>query len=141
MHVGIIAACLPTLKPLFAQFFGQISNYAFSRDRTGRSANTNTPFRSTGYMKHSDSQFSDSVALKEVNNGSQMYSGNPDEGGQNAAHNSNVYQVGISRSGSKHWRTQSAAGESDDSILAHDDSRTPARGMVILRTTEVNVTH
>lgn len=44
MHVGILAACLPTLKPLFASFFGRIRGLT-----KGRLTET-----SDGYVRHDE---------------------------------------------------------------------------------------
>ncbi|KAL5385047.1 hypothetical protein PMIN06_012856 [Paraphaeosphaeria minitans] len=54
MNVGITAANLPTLKPLFACFFTSLRTTLGSYgSRAGTSALA-TPYRSTGYMKHDE---------------------------------------------------------------------------------------
>ncbi|KAF2437350.1 hypothetical protein P171DRAFT_373490 [Karstenula rhodostoma CBS 690.94] len=56
MNVGIIAANLPTLKPLVARFFTSLRTIAGSYgSRAGRSTLA-TPYKSTGYMKHGEGQ-------------------------------------------------------------------------------------
>lgn len=130
MNIGITAANLPTLKPLFASFFGHIKSLTNGSNgrTTGRSAGY--AFRgSSGYLKQSDfgveSPATASFALSNL-------SGNAEKG----------YRV-------KSWdrRRQSQAGESDESILrecgvgvgrGEGIGRVPS-GRVIVKTTEVNV--
>ena len=91
-------------------------------------------------MKYGDSRTQDSILLKAVTGKSNTQS-RIDEAGW--AQDSEVYKVGVTRSGSRRWRKeQSPAGENDGSILAHDKSGEGPMppGMVIVRTTEVNVT-
>ncbi|KAJ8118375.1 hypothetical protein OPT61_g632 [Boeremia exigua] len=55
MNVGIIAANLPTLKPLFANFFGHMRTFTKGRSTASRSGpGLSGPFRSNGYHKHDD---------------------------------------------------------------------------------------
>lgn len=142
MHVGIVAACLPTLKPMFAQFFGQLSTYAFSRDRTGRSAGRSQPFRSKGYMKQGDSlsQGQDSFAMKSIGGASQVQSSRIVAEGQ--GYGNETYRASVMRTSSRRWRRQNQTGDSDENILGHCDAGQPGvpSGMVIVRTTEVDVT-
>ncbi|KAG9194707.1 hypothetical protein G6011_04742 [Alternaria panax] len=70
MHIGIIAACLPTMKPLFANFFGQVRSLATKGRTTGSNGLNSTPFRSNGYMKHNDMRPGDSFAMKNMSDNS-----------------------------------------------------------------------
>jgi hypothetical protein len=143
MHVGIIASCLPTLKPLFASFFGQISIITKGRT-TGSGGLNSTPFRSNGYLKHNDR--SNHFAMKNMSEGSQSTGRDPYA--EDAVLGKETYTVeagrGIGRAGGLS-RTRSQAGESDESILSHDGPTTGQRrvsvprGMTIVRTTEVNI--
>lgn len=139
MHVGILAACLPTLKPLFSNFFGSIRT--FTKGRTSRTTGSgiSTPFKSNGYMKHPDDQGQGSFAMKNLSEGSQSRSRDPYEEDVVMGKDKS-YTVEAGR-GRLH-RPRSQAGESDESILSHDAPRTRsslARGMTIIKTTEVNV--
>lgn len=140
MHVGIIAACLPTLKPLFANFFGQIRTLT-----KGRTANTgsgiSTPFKSNGYMKQEDSRNGNSYAMKNMSESSQSQSRDPYD--EDVILGKDTYNVKAAGGGRLN-RMRSQAGESDESILSHDEPAggarsSMARGMTIVRTTEVNV--
>jgi hypothetical protein len=121
MHIGILAACLPTLKPLFASFFGQIRTFT-----KGRTTGSNTPFKGSGYVRHTDGN---SFALKNLSDASQ--SRNPYE--EDMVIGKESYIVGGRRA-----RRQSGGGESDESILGHGKRR--SNGLAIVKTTEVSVT-
>lgn len=66
MHVAILAACLPTLKPLFASFFGQIRTFT-----RGRTTSPNTPNRGSGYVRQENEDF---FTLKNLSEGAQSSS-------------------------------------------------------------------
>jgi hypothetical protein len=124
MHIGILAACLPTLKPLFASFFGQIRT--FTKGRT--TGSHNAPFKGSGYVRHDDGH---SFALKNLSGSSQSR---------------NVYDEDVVLgketyivSNGRRAKRVSGAGESDESILSHG-KRASGRGLAIVRTTEVSVT-
>ena len=122
MNVGITAANLPTLKPLFASFFGHVR--AITSGSNGRSTGISAPFKSSGYLKQSDAGL-DSPA------GTSFAMSNMSKGGRDADK---------SFGGSKHWKRGSVAGESDESILREHGGvgRMPS-GRVIVRTTEVDI--
>ena len=68
MNTGIIAACLPTLKPLAADFFGVVSALT-SGDRYGSRYASNGPSRvnaSKGYLKQQDRSGTQSFAMGNV---------------------------------------------------------------------------
>lgn len=119
MNVGIIAACLPTLKPLFANFFGQIR--ALTSGSVGRSAGLSGPFKSSGYLKQNDRSDGGSYAMNNFSvDASMSKEGAVIYGGPNNR--------------DRRW---SKAAESDESILPHQGAA--PKGKVIVRTTEVNV--
>jgi hypothetical protein len=130
MNVGIIAACLPTLKPLFASFFNHI------RAMTGGSSGHSSGYKSNGYYKQNDRKETgtSSIALKNMTPSTTTTS-----------QFSSPYAVEVSLgkegaivypSGDKWDRRLSKSGESDDSMLPHQ-GRAPGR--YIMRTTEVNI--
>ncbi|OAL54457.1 hypothetical protein IQ07DRAFT_558600 [Pyrenochaeta sp. DS3sAY3a] len=144
MHVGIIAACLPTLKPLFANFFGQLRTLTKGRTsgNTGGNSGISTPFKSNGYVKQEDSRNGNSYALKNMSEGSASRSRDPY--GDDVLLGKETYNVNAAGGGGRLGRVRSQAGESDESILSHDGPAVGARsslarGMTIVRTTEVNV--
>lgn len=137
MHVGIIAACLPTMKPLFANFFGQMRSLATK----GRTTGNSTPFRSNGYMRHNDVRPGDSFAMRNMTGGSQSTARDPYS--EDTVLGKDTYTVEASR-GKALSRPKSLAGESDESILDHEVNTRERRsvlprGMNIVRTTEVNI--
>jgi hypothetical protein len=142
MHIGIIAACLPTLKPLFANFFGQLRSLTGGRT-TGSGGVNSAPFRSNGYMRHDDRQ--NNFAMKNMSEGSQSTGRDPYA--EDAMLGKKTYTVEAGRGpgrGGGHGRVRSQTGESDESILSHEgpqggERRNVPRGMTIVRTTEVNV--
>jgi hypothetical protein len=138
MHIGIIAACLPTMKPLFANFFGQMRSLATKGRTTGSNS---TPFRSNGYMKHNDMRPSENFAMKNMSGGSQSTGRDPYS--EDAVLGKETYTVQAGR-GRALSRPKSEAGESDETILDHEITMGERRsvlprGMMIVRTTEVNV--
>ncbi|KAI4672510.1 uncharacterized protein J4E78_001011 [Alternaria triticimaculans] len=137
MHVGIIAACLPTMKPLFANFFGQMRSLATK----GRTTGNSTPFRSNGYMKHDDMRPGNAYAMRNMSGGSQSTARDPYS--EDTVLGKDTYTCEASR-GRALSRPKSLAGESDDSILEHEVNTGERRsvlprGMTIVRTTEVNI--
>lgn len=56
MNVGITAANLPTLKPLFARFFTSLRTTLGSYGSRAGHSTLATPYKSTGYMKHDEGQ-------------------------------------------------------------------------------------
>ncbi|KAF1838094.1 hypothetical protein BDW02DRAFT_51514 [Decorospora gaudefroyi] len=142
MHVGIIAACLPTLKPLFANFFGQVRAYTKGRT-TGSGGINSAPFRSNGYVKQNDGR--KNFAMKNMSEGSQS-TGGRDPYAEDVVLGKDTYTVEAGRGGI--GRVRSQGGESDESILSHEAPRDRARdresasvprGMAIVRTTVVDV--
>jgi hypothetical protein len=133
MHVGILAACLPTLKPLFASCFGQMRT--LTKGRTTGSNAISAPFKSNGYVKQEDG-VGGSFAMKNMSEGSRPRS----QYDEDVVLGKETYTVttNASRRGPK----RSHAGDSDESILSHENRRSDglARGMGIVRTTEVSVT-
>ncbi|KAF2855767.1 hypothetical protein T440DRAFT_513858 [Plenodomus tracheiphilus IPT5] len=129
MHIGIIAACLPTIKPLFANFSSSIRTLT-----KGRSTNSlgpsksgiSTPFKSSGYVKQSEhhSRGQDDFALEEFGErrrGRDLYG----------------EDVGLGKEGGE-WRVEGGGGSETGSEVG-GGRRSVARGMTIVRTTEVNV--
>jgi hypothetical protein len=141
MHVGIIAACLPTMKPLFANFFGQVRSLATKGRTTGSNGINSTHFRSNGYMKHNDMRPGHSFAMKNMSENSTSTGRDPYT--EEAVLGKETYHVEAGR-GRAMSRPRSPAGESDESILDHEvgtgERRSVLpRGMTIVRTTEVNI--
>jgi hypothetical protein len=121
MNVGIIAACLPTLKPLAANFFGVVSALTSGekyssryRSRYGSNA-PSRPHISNGYMKHSERIDTQSYMMGEMRN-TRTKATRPFEG---------------QRPAESAARRGSSAAESDESIFRHDKS--------IMKTTEVRI--
>jgi hypothetical protein len=130
MNVGIIAACLPTLKPLFASFFDQI------RAITGGSNGHSSGYKSNGYYKQNERRMpgASSIALKNMTPSTIT-----------ASQSSGPYAVEVSlgkegaivyANGDKWARRLSRSGESDECILPYQGRAT---GRYIVRTTEVDV--
>jgi hypothetical protein len=136
MHVGILAACLPTLKPLFASFFGQIRT--LTKGRTTGSNGISAPFKSNGYVKQNDGVRSNSFAMKNMSEGSQSQPRSQYD--EDVVLGKEMYTV--TSNGGRKGPRRSRAGGSDESILGHEHRRSDglARGMGIVRTTEVSVT-
>ncbi|EUC50581.1 hypothetical protein COCMIDRAFT_81567 [Bipolaris oryzae ATCC 44560] len=141
MHVGIIAACLPTIKPLFASFFGQVRSIATRGQTTGSNGLNSTPFRSRGYTKQSEQQNSDSFVMKNMSEGSQSIGRDPY--GEDTVLAKDTYTVIAGRGKSGLERMGSPAGESDDSIESYEarcgPRRSVQRGLTIVKTTEVAI--
>ncbi|KAL1652991.1 hypothetical protein SLS61_004612 [Didymella pomorum] len=77
MNVGIIAANLPTLKPLFANFFGHMRTLTKGRSTGSRSTPLSGPFKSNGYYRQNDSSTGErsgtmggSYAMRDISAGS-----------------------------------------------------------------------
>lgn len=127
LNVGIIAACLPTLKPLAAGFFGAVSALTSGEGYGSRYANSgqrSRPFHSNGYLKQEERGGTNrSYALEEMK-GSRAKT--PDSLEEDFKENAGAYlSNNISR--------KSRAGESDESILPlHKNGG-------ILKTTEVEI--
>ena len=144
MYVGIIAACLPTLKPLFASFFGQVRSLATKGRSHGSNGVGSTPFRSNGYVKHSVNRSGNSYALKNMSERSQ--SSVPDPYAEDAMLGKDTYTVEAARGRSGTLAcVRNPSEESEDRILDHETMSRGARmsiprGLMIVRTTEVNVT-
>jgi hypothetical protein len=134
MHIGIIAACLPTLKPLFASFFSQIRT--LTKGRSTGSGGLSAPYKSNGYVKHNDRRDQNSFAMNYISQGSNSQPRSPYD--EDVVLGKDMYTV--TTSGGRKDRRQSCAGESEDSILSHDKRTSQAKGMAIMKTTEVNVT-
>lgn len=96
-----------------------------------------TPFKSSGYMKNDDSRGPNSFAMKNMSEGSQSRSRDPYD--EDVMLGKETYSVDArGRLGC----VRSQGGESDESILPHDESRKQSsapRGMTIVRTTDINV--
>ncbi|KAF3042042.1 hypothetical protein E8E11_002324 [Didymella keratinophila] len=115
MNIGIIAACLPTLKPLAANFFGVVSALTFEYGSRYGSNAPSRPHISNGYMKHSERSDTQSYVMGEMKN-TRTKAMDPFEGQSPAQSTA---------------RGGSSAAQSDESILHHDKG--------IMRTTEVRI--
>lgn len=135
MHIGILAACLPTLKPLFATFFGQIRT--FTKGRSNGSNGISAPFKSNGYVKQDDAYGSSSFAMKDMSDGSPSQPRSQYD--EDVVLGKDLYTV--TTNVGRRARRHSDAGDSDETILGRDNRRSDGlRGMAIVRTTEVSVT-
>lgn len=154
MNVGIIAANLPTLKPLFANFFGHMRTLTKGRSTGSRSGpGLSGPFQSSGYYKHDDRHTGtggqSSYAMRDISGATE--SKKKDSYDEILVLGKESYGVDVGRS-----RTHSAAGASDESELVHERSKSPAwplsplgplspssggpgRNFTITKTTEVRV--
>jgi hypothetical protein len=112
MHVGIQAACLPTLKPVFASFFGRVRGLT-----KGRSTES-----SDGYVRHDDRG---GYIMGNLGRGSRRVVFGEDD---------------VLEKDECSVQTEarlSGADESEESILSYGRR---SNGLEILRTTEVIVT-
>ncbi|KAF1919788.1 hypothetical protein BDU57DRAFT_440645 [Ampelomyces quisqualis] len=136
MHIGILAACLPTLRPLFASFFGHVCT--ITRGRTTGSNGISTPFNSSGYVKHSEGNAGNSFPMKNIRKGSQSAARSPYD--EEMILDKETYIT--MTNGGRRTRRCSQVGDSDEGILSHEHRRLEGltRGMGIIRTTEVSVT-
>ena len=117
MNVGIIAACLPTLKPLAANFFGAVSALTSGERYGSRYGNAHSrPHVSNGYLKQPERSGNQSYAMGD------MKADNTPTG------TVSPFDEGFTDSSA---RRGSSAGDSDESILRH--------GKGIMRTTEVRI--
>ena len=148
MYVGIIAANLPTLKPLFANFFGRMRTLTKGRSAASRSGPGHSgPFASNGYQRHEGSNTrsgtEDSYAMRDIS---------VDKEAKKKDSYDEILVLGKENYGAEvgKFRTQSAAGASVESILPHEapmsmtgqvNSRSGGlgRNLTILKTTEVRV--
>lgn len=137
LHLGIIAACLPAIKPLFANFFGQIRTLTKGR---GTGSGISTPFRSNGYIQQRDPRVKASFAMMNVSEGSQQ-SKSRDPYDEDIILGQETYSV---EAKGRLSRMRGVAGDSDESILCYEipdrASHGQGRGLTIMKTTEVNIT-
>lgn len=159
MNVGIIAANLPTLKPLFANFFSHMRTLTKGRSTGSRSAPPSGPFKSNGYYRQNDSSAVErsgiaggSYAMHDIRTGPADEPTKKDSYDQILVLGKESYGVDAGRS-----RRQSTTRGSDESSLGreHDTptslhgplSPTPlsprsqglGRNVMILKTTEVRI--
>lgn len=159
MNVGIIAANLPTLKPLFASFFGHMRTFTKGRSTGSHSAPLSGPFKSSGYYRQNDSSTGErsgiaggSYAMRDLGTGGADESKKKDSYDEILVLGKESYGVDVGRS-----RRQSATSGSDESSLVREHgaptslrgplSPTPlsprsqglGRNLTILKTTEVRV--
>lgn len=161
MNVGIIAANLPTLKPLFANFFGHMRTFTKGRS-SNQSHPLSGPFKSNGYYRQNDSNPGErsgtegtgitgqsSYAMRDIS--TDTTSKKKDSYDEILVLGKESYGVDVGRS-----RRQSTTRGSDESILAHKAPLSPhgplspagplnprsqglGRNLTILKTTEVRV--
>jgi len=159
MNVGIIAANLPTLKPLFANFFGHMRTLTKGRSTGSRSTPLSGPFKSNGYYRQNDSSVGDrsgttggSYVMRDISAGSADEPKKKDSYDEILVLGKESYGVDVGRS-----RRQSTTRGSDESSLGreHDAPTSPhgplspsplsprgqglTRNLTILKTTEVRV--
>ncbi|KAJ4342637.1 hypothetical protein N0V87_000846 [Didymella glomerata] len=159
MNVGIIAANLPTLKPLFANFFGHMRTLTKGRSAGSRSTPLSGPFKSNGYYRQNDSSTGErsgamggGYAMRDLSTGSADEPKKKDSYDEILVLGKESYRVNVGRS-----RRQSTTRESDESSLGreHDAPTSPhgplsptplsprdqglGRNLNILKTTEVRV--
>lgn len=145
MNVGIVAANLPTLKPLFANFFGRIRTFTKGRSTSSRSGpGLSAPFKSNGYFRqddrstnHTSSCGQNSYAMRNISNATEPKK--KDSYDEILVLGKENYDVSVGQS-----RRQSAVGASDKIVFPHDGSLSPrsrclGRSLEILKTTEVQV--
>ena len=142
MNVGIIAANLPTLKPLFANFFGHVRTFTKGRSTGSRSGpGISGPFKSNGYYRqddrHTGTGGQSSYAMRDIS--AETETKKKDSYDEILVLGKESYGVDVGRS----WR-QSTAGASDENILTHEAPLSPrsvglGRNLTILKTTEVRV--
>jgi hypothetical protein len=124
MNVGIIAACLPTLKPLAADFFGVVSALT-SGERYGSRGHTKERSRlpvSTGYLRQSEPSGIISYNMDDLK-------GTASRAILERPH-TEIYGTGTDAY-KVHGRRGSRGGESDESNLLSQKG--------IIRTTEVEI--
>lgn len=124
MNVGIIAACLPTLKPIAASFLGTVSALTSSNRYASRHPTTgpSRPNASNGYIRQAERSGTRSYAMKDLNCSN--------EGSLNSSAIDKEYlESGVAHT--THIGRVSCAAGSEDSIL-------PAQ-KGIMRTVEVEV--
>ncbi|KAF2024509.1 hypothetical protein EK21DRAFT_94032 [Setomelanomma holmii] len=135
MNVGIIAACLPTLKPLAAGFFGVVSaltsgerygeRYGSRYGSRGPSKVNSRPYLSNGYFKQEERSGTQSYNMDDLKGSTKRASRASPEFQFNEEYGKGtVTYMASGRRGSR-------AGESDESILPLQKG--------IMRTTEVQI--
>ncbi|KAH8728711.1 hypothetical protein GQ44DRAFT_608860 [Phaeosphaeriaceae sp. PMI808] len=127
MHIGIMAACLPTLKPLFASFFGQIRT--FTKSRASGSGGISTPFKSNGYVKQDDVHGENNYRMKILSSSSGSKLQSPRD--EDVLLGKEMYTVTTSGGRAR----QSSVGESDESTLSRDNRRSIGRGRMAIVST------
>lgn len=148
MNVGIIAANLPTLKPLFSNFFGHVRTFTKGRSTGSRSGpGLSAPFKSNGYYRQDDRDTGTggetSYAMRDINTGT-TESRKKDSYDEILVLGKESYGI------DERSRRQSAAGTSDESIFSHGEPLSPmslmspggrglGRNLTIMKTTEVRV--
>jgi hypothetical protein len=115
MNVGIMAGCLPTLKPLATDFFGAVS--AFTYGSRGHTIRRSRPQASSGYLRQSEPSGRLSYNLDDLKAGP-------------AEENRDIYRTGTVVY-KAHGRRKSTVGMSDESVLPLQKG--------IIRTTEVEI--
>ncbi|OJD40489.1 phosphatidylserine decarboxylase [Diplodia corticola] len=160
LNIGIVAACLPALKPLFNWFLETARAITSSGGRSGIRRPTGYGSRSTtlGYMKQHDSFAMASIsrsrgdaAMGKIGPYVAQVSVGVKEVGKKApgldrglplssdlSRDSGGSGSKASKEGEKHWDVE-ARKTSGDGILSHEEGGSRPRGHVILRTTEVHV--
>jgi hypothetical protein len=159
MNVGIVAANLPALKPLFASFFGHMRTLTKGRSTGSRSTPLSGPFKSNGYYRQNDSSTDGrsgaaggSYAMRNISTDSAGEPKKKDSYDEILVLGKESYGVDVGRS-----RRQSMTRGSDGSSLGHEHdtpmspdgplTTTPlspraqglGRNLTILKTTEVRV--
>ena len=129
MNVGIIAACLPTLKPLAANRFGIVSTltsgerYSFRYSSRNISNARSWPPVSNGYLKQSEHSKTQSYPMREVRN----------DAAQSKTANSFEHR------GFADGRVSYELGQRRGSSVAYSDEGILPQHKGIVRTTEVRV--
>ena len=124
MNVGIIAACLPTLKPIAASFLGTVSALTSSTRYASRHPTTgpSRPYASNGYIRQAERSGTRSFAMKDLNCSN--------DGSLNGSAVDKEY-LGAGVAHTTHMGRVSCAAGSEDSIL-------PAQKGIV-RTVEVEI--
>lgn len=165
MNVGIIAANLPTLKPLFASFFGHMRTLTKGRSTGSRSTPLSGPFKSNGYYRQNDSSAGDrersgdrpgigggSYAMRDMSSGSADEPKKKDSYDEILVLGKESYGVDMGRS----WGQSVTRGSEESSLGREQDAPTSPHGplsptplsprshglgrnLTILKTTEVRV--
>jgi len=124
MNVGIVAACLPTIKPLFIAFFEKAR--ALTVARTGRTQDR------SGYFEQREPS---GLSLDHLSGAKGPYN----------AHVVSIHeprkQFRADDEGYVHWDAPSKNGSQSDEVPLHGGWQAPngARGRAIIKTSEVHV--